>query len=89
MSQGLEVWNAAGVKTLSVTDRLSRLIYYSRNRSGSVYLPTFDSTRGVYGFHAVGVIAASALHASSFDNSTKILTWSANYDGYVYAYMTQ
>lgn len=51
MAYGLECWDASGTKTLSTTDRLTRLCYtttVSASSSGSVYLADIVGKTAAY-----------------------------------------
>lgn len=86
MPSGLRVYDSSGNLTLDVTNRLSRIIYLNSSQSGSATVTNFDSSKGVYGFLGRdGNLYPN--NSVTFDNSSKLLTWSSNVPGVVFCLM--
>jgi hypothetical protein len=78
MSQGFKVFSATGATTLEVSDRLSRILYWSAASSGSAVVPGHIAGASCYGFINRGGGIAPAV-TMSMTGST--LTWNSNIQG--------
>lgn len=87
MSYGFQVYDSSGNLVLDVSDRLSRIIYWSAQSSGSAVLPSFHATRGCFGYiNRGGGIVATEMTWSA---STSTLTWSSNIAGAAFVLMVR
>lgn len=78
MAHGLEVYDALGNTRLSVTDRITRLLYtrfLPYTESSSVVVPGFDSANG-----AAFSIMLNGYHGHNITSSGETVYWTADGD---------